>query len=323
MAIQGDGDLDEAEKPRADRRRTIAVIGSGIAAGVAAVLVVGTVGGSGGASVDDKPVTPVVPKTQESVLSAALDQWKAFPVDADVRPIVLLAQAHAPAAFAKPVQKAKFLAGHWADPAAMPKSPAKAGGYPVVPATEALKRLRALGTDGGTAAKGAILKVTDMRLSVVRAPTDRGPVALPAWRVMITGAAGPAWVPAVAAPAAYDYAAATGLPPVKAVASKNGRTLTLRFAGAPDVAGPCGADYTAQVSVSAQAVAVELVKKARTAVAGAKASTAKCSKALVARTATVPLDARLGDRVLLGVLGGDAVVTGPYSVTKAKAAKAS
>ncbi|MGW1991585.1 hypothetical protein [Embleya sp. NPDC001921] len=89
----------------------------------------------------------------------------------------------------------------------------------------------------------------------------------------------------------------SGPVPETVTVSADGRELTLRFAGTPDVPGPCGADYSVESTQRPDVVAVEIVARARVATPGAK--DAACSLIEAARTVTTTLAAPLGDRPVI------------------------
>lgn len=273
------------------RGRRVAAGGSAVGAALAALLVVGTLGGSGGASVDEQdPGTADL--AADAALAAALAVWEAFPADARTRPFVVLDAVSGPDGWRSGAAAAKFAAGNWAAPADLPAAPAKYRGYAVVPAADALRVLRTAEMKGAVK-KGSIkklgspLKVSDIRLATAPVATDRGVVRLPVWRVSFDAAKGAFRIPAVASPA--RYAAGDAVEGPAATVARDGRTLTLGSAGEATCA-------AAEVAESAQAVAVRLAD-------------AGCATAVLAAT--------LGNRVLLGV-DGDGTVRGPLAVTPAK-----
>jgi hypothetical protein len=254
----------------------------------------------------------------------ALAAWAAFPVDAESRPIVLIAAADSRVPFGVAYRTE---AGH------LPSGPARFDGYPVISAHQALDRLQAaaypqIHTEGDTAAT-----VTHVRLAGEKFQTDRGPMTLPTWVFTVSGASSAAQVPALARGARYmlpDDARAGGIP-VQVTAevpgtwpgetatdteagrngvriSPDGRELTFSVLHQPDPGDePCGqgpTDTRVELVESAHAVAYRTVFTELPRSRPPRPSKYGCAAPAVFgfKPVTLRLAAPLGNRVLVKVI---------------------
>jgi hypothetical protein len=264
----------------------------------AAVLLANCAGG---------PVT--VPGPGAGRMRQVLRIWSAFPASATPRPLVLTGPPVADPAsgFRGGVAKLAYLEGAFDLPATLPSGPAAAAGFPLITARDAARVLRSQAATGPPLTSR--LAVTGVRLGRAVFDTDRGPRRLPAWLFGLTGARDPAGVLAVAGGRIFTPPGhpANGRPFVgSAVLGRDGRTLTVRFVGAPAGTGPCSASYSVTQAASRTAVAVAVTEHGRD-------GTAVCADVGYLRQVTVALPAPLGGRVLVDAASGVAitVTTGP------------
>jgi hypothetical protein len=234
--------------------------------------------------------------------SEALTAWDDFPVDAAHRPIVVLQDTVGPSGFHTDEGKIAFMSGNWSPPDSLPSSPDEVDGYPVISAQEALDRLRTADGNGGGKPEGTAMTVQDMRLGKVEVRTDRGPMTLPAWRVMFSDSLGPNWVPAVAPPATFRHAGYS-YREAGATTGNGSRELTIHTA-VSDGSGPCGGTVSVETVESAHAVAYRLIVTPNP----RGNDLVGCAyDAGGGQDVTVTLAAPLGNRVLVDVPGPDDV----------------
>lgn len=301
----------------ADNGRSAALRVGGLraVAGVALVLVVAGCGASSGVGSASGTAGLEAPGDRGSATSSAdpvdeawrdeaasvLAAWEDFPVEEQTRPIVLIRTTAGPSGFRTGDQKNAFMSGNWAAPETLPKAPDTADGYPVISAREALDRLRTAGGNGGGEPKGTRISVVDMRLGSVMAVTDRGPLKLPAWRVVFTGSTGPNWVPAIAPPVRWDYDS-RDLSGEQAATVQGRPELTFEL-GVPAGPPPCGGgEFRAEAVESAHAVAFRIIALERPQVRPEDNETVCPTGGFTEpRTVTVSLAEPLGNRVLLSV----------------------
>lgn len=169
--------------------------------------------GSSGSVARGNPVTTRVPpsgaatlppatriarhRRPDPELMVALRAWAAFPVNVRPRALVLTSDpVTAPSrGFLTTELKEAFLSGAFLDPAVFPAGPARAGGYPVVGARDALAVLRAEGSPAnGAPAPPIPLPITGVRFGAAPFSTDRGTRSLPVWLFSLQGVHDPAAV---------------------------------------------------------------------------------------------------------------------------------
>ena len=199
-------------------------------------------------------------------VSAALVAWAHFPIQVSPRLLVLVKDdaVNAPAfGFPNDASAIAYQDGMVTAPSRFPTGPRSAAGFPLVSPQSAFNALKAAATPGPPAA--APLGVTSVTLGSGVFATDRGRRTLPAWLFAFHGIENPAQVLAVSprrifAPPRRMLVQAPELensPTVgSATLAPNHRTLTVRFAGAPEGTGPCEATYSLDLGVSRTAVAV-------------------------------------------------------------------
>ncbi len=249
------------------------------------------------------PGATTVPPAHAS--STGTDLWRSFPVTASPRPIVLTGpKVNDPAdGFGSGDGKLAFSEGNFVFDGQVPTAPAQSAGYPLVPADQALATLRAIGA-GQAATRAPALRITDIRLGSAEFATDRGPRALPAWLFDLEGVSAPVSVLAVAPPAVYPapvsgYSPLGLAPPV----GSDTRSLTVTFVGAHAGTGPCDKEYAAFVVQTRWAVGVSIFQTRHGADPSPTLGIA-CADIGFARQVSVPLDAALGNRVVVGVDDG-------------------
>lgn len=270
----------------------------------AAVVVLACAAGCG----DRTPVAEVGPTSPEPAsMDAALAPWKDFPVTG-TRPLVVVGPAvSAPATgFPDGETKEAWLAGAIDLPARLPAGPATAGGYPILTAAQAGRRL---GEGGDESRAPARIAVTAARLGTVAVATDRGSRRLPAWFFTLRGIPGEASVLAVAPPALFTpWSLPDGTAAVGPATLHPDGTLTVEFVGAADEPGPCGTDYVVDLTETPTAVGFALRGFAHPPRDGEDVA---CHAIGYRREASVRPAAPLGNRVLVGEDGHPIqVVTG-------------
>jgi hypothetical protein len=230
--------------------------------------------------------------------SAALAQWRAFPVTADPRPLVVTSgRVIDPlTGFRTGDDKVAYLAGDFELATALPPAPARSGGYPIVSAKNALGQLRSTGS--GQPAAAHPLRIQKVSLVQARFGTDRGLLRLPAWQFDLDQVSHPVQVLAVAPERLWP---ARLMPPTSPDfhASLHGdqRSLDYSFYGSPPGPSPCGADYAGEVSESRTAVVVS-IRQLEPNPVGSSAPQA-CPAFAAQRKVTVRLSGPLAGRVLL------------------------
>ncbi len=306
------------------RRRARPQVWAGLALAAAAITAIGVVtarrsdgqhpvrvatdGRSGVTTPTSSPrAATSVPATTTPPL--AVDGWSAFPVTASPRPLVLTQGlvSGPPGGFTTSEDKEAFLSGALTGPPVLPPGPPRAGGYPVVSAADALQALRASGSGHAS----TVLVVTAVELGSATFETDRGSMALPAWRFSLRNVQNKAAVLAVAPSARFSplpqSPSPISYPSVGAHLGADGRTLTLMVAGAPAGTGPCTADYAADVEESTATVAVA-VRETR---ATLPPPGVFCHLDAHPRQTTVVLAAPLGARVVIDTKTDAAVTVTP------------
>ena len=148
------------------------------------------------------------------------------------------------------------------------------------------------------------LRVTEANLATGLVETSRGPAEAPVWVFAIAGTSVRVTHVAVDESVSVDPPAwnaddpPVGLSIGRAIGVADSRDLEVAFIGAKDDASkPCGVDYTAEAVESELAVVV-IIHERRNPARDA------CSLVGYERTATVRLESRLGDRVVLEVKQG-------------------
>jgi hypothetical protein len=305
---------------RSRRRRFVAGVT------VAAVVVVASVVGVRSLGSDDRVprVATVVPTTSATTatpttvtiphgVQGALDAWKAFPVDANPRPLILFEAVNAPdGGFPDNDTKLAWESGQFTVGAALPTSPSSSAGYPLISGQAAIDRIAAEATPGPRATKP--LTVTGVTLGSAPFSTDRGMQPLPAWRVTFAGVAHPAQVLAIAQSALFTPPPAiAGRGSAGAVTLVDERTLQVRIIGKAPGTGPCEANYEVHAYESDHAVALvarEIPKPSTTTTAPVICSSAAYSQILM-----TTIDRPLGNRVAI-----DGTTRAPLAVTSASGA---
>ncbi|MEV4135739.1 hypothetical protein AB0J72_26685 [Dactylosporangium sp. NPDC049742] len=233
---------------------------------------------------------------------SALARWSDFPAGRRPRPVVLLGDpASAGAGFTDGAAKQAFAAKRFSVTAALPAGPATA----TVALPDGSAELGVIGAAAAVAALARplagsaepVLVLDQVRYAPATFPTDRGPLALPAWQF-----SGPGVVGAIAWPA-VDPAALWrpgGNPDAGTTAVIAGDDRTLTVALLTPAAGGCpgspAVTFTAEAVASPAAVAVGL----RAAGTGPPRDDCASDDVLRYTRYTLVLDAPLGGRVVLG-----------------------
>jgi hypothetical protein len=254
---------------------------------------------------------PSSPRASTRPVSAALVAWSHFPAEASSRPLVLIDgdDVNAPVfGFPSDDTKLAYDDGTFTAPSKFPSGPQSAAGFQLVSSQSAFNALKDAASPGPPAATPLI--VTTVTLGAGVFETDRGRRTLPAWLFAFQGVENPAQVLAVSprrifAPPQRIVVQASMLEKFPTVGSANlapnHRTLTVRFAGAPEGTGPCDATYSLRVGASRTAVAavVHVVTYYR--------GDAGCLLQASVNELTTTLAAPLGNRVVVDADSGTAV----------------
>ena len=217
--------------------------------------------------------------------------WDAFPVDIDVRPLVLASGAIAEPNDGYTTDVAKIAGGNatFVLPADVPAAPATADGYPLLSAPDTIALAR---PPDAQKPDGAPVMATAVRLGAAKFVTDRGPTTIPAWLVTIPDAAGPIAIAAVAPPARFVVA---GRPvPIgytQATIDPTGSEVTVTTIGAAEGTGPCTADYRLTL-IEHHAYVESVIDETRN-------GGGECNAVGYTRKVTARLRTPLGNRVLV------------------------
>jgi hypothetical protein len=242
--------------------------------------------------------------------AAVLAPWAAFPVQAAPRPVVIIGQWYSgPVNFASGPDKMAFLNGSIDPPQAFPPGPKSAAGYPLITAQAGFARLKT-GLGDSESAGTVRLRITEVRLSEASFDTDRGWKTLPAWNFSFAGVEGPVSVLALAPSALWSPPGqfGAGRVDVGAKLAQDGQGLTLNFTGMREGNGPCTSTYTVTLAETGTAVAVRIVTHPYVStIASNGPYPIACDLMGYARSASVRLKTRLGNRVLVDAEHGGAI----------------
>jgi hypothetical protein len=218
--------------------------------------------------------------------------------------------------------KLALLSGHAVAAQALPEALAATGKvvwdsgatetFPLISANQALNEMVQAGRDCDGCTP---LEITGARLTTVRLETTRGPATVPAWEYAIKGTAVKATRVAVdrsntvkVTPPSWDPYNAPGGLAIESATVTTPTQLTVAFTGSPGSGDkPCGADYSAEVVESANAVVVIVITHPH-------GSGEMCALIGARRTATVELAQPLGERAVLEVQQGMPV---PLTIARA------
>ncbi|HJS94968.1 MAG TPA: hypothetical protein VJ741_11950, partial [Solirubrobacteraceae bacterium] len=236
--------------------------------------------------------------------SAALTLWRAFPVQANPRPIVPLGEGlvlDPHTGLRTDAQEFAYLEGRYVLRTTLPAG-----------SETAYRRLRA--HRNGQHIKAPPLIIIGVRPGNATFVTDRGRMQLPSWRFYFRGVASPASVLALVPPDVFIA------PPLhrfgqpgpgnsiedSAKVSPSGKTIRLSFVGGPPGAAPCDENYRVSALANRRAVAFTI----RT-IAVPVPSGIACPAIGLIRTAVLHLSRPLGARVLVSASDGGAVPVTP------------
>jgi hypothetical protein len=141
--------------------------------------------------------------------------------------------------------------------------------------------------------------VTAVKFGSYALSTDRGHAQIDSWVFTMSRIDGDIAYPALASSALWNADVSTGSVSSVSTLSEDGRSLTYTFYGAPESAGPCGADYKAVVAESGTAVAIALQVTPH----AAAGQPVACPAVAQQRTAVVALAQPLGGRVVVDATG--------------------
>lgn len=255
---------------------------------------------------------------QHRAAEQALKLWSGFPAARDPRPVVLIGEGASvgpKTGFPTVDAKVAFLQGHFVLRAALPKTPSRFHGRPVISARRALELLRSTGGGGPSQSP---LKITHVELGWASFSTDRGPRRLPAWAFSLAGVTDPAYVLALTGSGIFTAPATKQLMRSEvgdyeeddASVSKSGRVVRLTFVGGPAGDRPCDISYTAGSLADSRAVAFWIIAHP---VKTHQKADMLCDALGYERTVVIRLHTPLGARVLV-----DAGSAGPVPVTRAR-----
>jgi len=230
---------------------------------------------------------------------AAMAPWKAFPVGAKSRPMLVFDAADLPVGLRSNPLLEKLVTGRWVLPEQLPANPPRMDGYAIQSAQEAVAALhRTVVTEYGDGAKADPdadpIRITDIRLSRRTFDTDRGRFSLPSWTIVFDREIGiPATVLAIHGDVLYPSPVPTDAEG-DVTMSPDGRRLTYNFLGAAPGEGNCRADYTPVFQETATAVALGAVEHPN-----GHNRNGTCRLASYRRSVSVLLTAPLGNRVVV------------------------
>lgn len=242
--------------------------------------------------------------------ASALVVWQGFPADQHPRPIVWIGNS-SPNGFSTDGGKLAAMCNNFALGSALPKNlPGQATAtwtdgtkvtYSGISATQALAAMSrpVPGVTPSDCESGNPLVINAARLGMFDFDTDRGKARMTAWLFSAIGASGELAYPALA-PAAFWNGGLVGTSSgYAATLGADGRSLTYRFWGAPDTAGPCGAAYKGVLAESTTAVAIALQIMPN----AAPGAPVACDAMAQERSINVPLASPLGGRVVVDAAG--------------------
>lgn len=285
-------------------------------AALAAVSIIacGRAPGTGSPQPTFPPATP--PTT-------ALVPWQAFPAGRQPRPIVWLWNASPVNGFGTNEGKIAALCSRFVLNGSLPANiPAQAyatwtdgtrasyTGIPAAAALAAMSRPDAEATSSDCATVPPLV-IRSARLGTFDYGTDRGTSQMTSWLFKAIGVDGEFAYPALPASAFWKGGMSAPSGNGGATVSADGMTLTWSFGGAPENAGPCGADYRGLVAESQAAVAVSIQSMSH-ATPGQEVA---CPAIAQIRTITVKLATALGGRVVVDETGS-AVTVCPAAMTR-------
>ena len=276
---------------------------------LAAVALALTIAGCGRPGGGGTPV--VTPPAQ------ALAAWEGFPADSKPRPILWLG-TFSPQGFTTDGGKLAAMCSRFALGSGLPKNlPTHVtatwedgttnayGGISAADAYAALSRPDPAMASADCASVNPIV-INGAHVGTAEFATDRGKARMTAWLFSGTGVVGEFAWPALVPSAFWNGGMIAGSYSSGASLSKDGLSVTLYFAGAPDNAGPCGADYKGVVAESpfAVAIAIQAISHAT------PGDLIACTAIAAERSVTVKLSNKLGGRVVADADGKAVAVCG-------------
>ena len=249
--------------------------------------------------------TPLSPPTE------ALLAWSAFPAGQTPRPVVLVSNPSPTGGFGNSEDAKMASACHKLTTAitlskVIPPTANvswSAGATATFPSISAAAALAALAQPvPGTAQTCTPVQpqvITAVRFGGYGFVTDRGRAQIDSWLFTMSRIDGEIAYPALGPSAVWNADLSKGSVSSVSTLSADGLTLTYTFYGAPDNAGPCGADYKGVVAESHAAVAIALQEIPH----AAPGQPIACPAVAQQRNVVVTLAQPLGGRVVVDATG--------------------
>ena len=249
--------------------------------------------------------TPISPPT------GALLAWGTFPASQTPRPVVLIGNGSPNSGFgnsedAKMAAKCHRLTTAITLSKVIPRtanatwSTGTKASYPSMSAAATFAAMTHLGpTPESTCVDVQPQVVTAVKFGAYGLSTDRGHAQIDSWVFTMSRIDGEIAYPALAPSALWNADVSKGSVSTGSTVSADGRSLTYTFYGAPDGAGPCGADYKAVVAESQAAVAIALQETPH----AAPGQPVACPAVAQQRKVVVTLAQPVGGRVVVDATG--------------------
>ena len=249
--------------------------------------------------------TPISPPT------GALLAWGTFPASQTPRPVVLIGNGSPNSGFgnsedAKMAAKCHRLTTAITLSKVIPRttnatwSTGTKASYPSMSAAATFAAMTHLGpTPESTCVDVHPQVVTAVKFGAYGLSTDRGHAQIDSWVFTMSRIDGEIAYPALAPSALWNADVSKGSVSTGSTVSADGRSLTYTFYGAPDGAGPCGADYKAVVAESQAAVAIALQATPH----AAPGQPVACPAVAQQRKVVVTLAQPVGGRVVVDATG--------------------
>jgi hypothetical protein len=250
------------------------------------------------------PVPTFPPATPPT---SALVPWQGFPAGQQPRPIVWMGNASPVNGFGTNEGKIAAMCNRFVLMGSLPKNlPPRAvatwtdgttASFAGISAAAALAGMSRPNPEAAASDCASVppLVIDAARLETFDFGTDRGTAQMTAWLFKAIGVDGEFAYPALPQSAFWTGGMTGPSGNGGATVSADGLSLTWSFGGAPENAGPCGADYRGLVAESPTAVAVSIQSVSHATPGDAMT----CPAIAQIRTVTVKLASRLGGRVVV------------------------